>query len=202
MKFISNRRVQTALIAVCAALILLSPLLSYRAFAPAPALAIGEPPPGTVVRAVSYTFYPATVGTAGTAYSDAPNTTTGGIDISRVSEWNSVDIFVTADISGTATLTVTPQFSADQSNWTDADYTYPALTQSTSQTITNTGIITSVQLINTSISTALTTQTHYTVQTADGVDYMRVPVAGEYMRLKLQRSGTITATVLATVRNN
>jgi len=155
---------------------------------------IGAPRPGTVQRAVSYTYLTATAGVTGTTYTDVPNTTAGGLDVTRIADWHAADVFVTADIAGTGTVTVTPQLSPDQSNWADADYQYVAQ----SGTVVNSGAVTSTITTASSIAT----QTYQAILTADGTEVVRVPLAGEYLRFKIERVGTITATVLATLRND
>jgi hypothetical protein len=164
--------------------------------------AVSEPAPGTVTQIKTWTFYPATAVTgSGTAYSSSPKRTSTGIDVSRVKDWHSADVFVTVDISGTATLTVTPQFSTDASNWTDATYDYVADTLvETTTVLTSTGVTTATSTL--SSSSTVTEGTYRIVISADGTDYLRVPIAGEYMRVKLAYSGEITPTVTVTLRND
>jgi hypothetical protein len=40
------------------------------------------------------------------------------------------------------------------------------------------------------------------VLSADGSGYTRIPVVGEYLRFKMEYSGTLTPTVKVTLRNN
>ena len=138
---------------------------------------VGAPQPGTVLRAASYTHQAATAGVTGTTYTDAPNTTAGGLDVSYVADWHAADVFVTADVGDGGSLVVTPQFSADQSNWADANYAYV-------------------------MSGTVATETYQATVAADGTTLIRLPVAGEYMRFKLARTGPVTVTVQATLRNN
>jgi hypothetical protein len=145
-------------------------------------------------RIVTHTYLSESVGVTGTTYTDAPLATAGGLDLSRISEWHAADVFVTADMTGTDRLTVTAQVSADQEHWADADYDYVAQ----SGTVVNSGAVTST--ITTASS--LATQPYRLIMTADGTDYLRVPLAGEYLRFKIERTGTVTATVLATLRND
>jgi len=156
-----------------------------------------------VTRAV-WTLYPQTAKTgSGTVYSDAPNYWRG-YDRSDLTTYETVDIFATIDISGSGYVTVTPQFSADQSNWVDATRTAEGfvLPLSYSNTLTNSSGVT-----NTTTSTATTSfsgssgtrvteeVTYEAALTADGTDYVAdVPTVGQYMRLKIEYSGTVTIT--------
>lgn len=134
--------------------------------------AAGDPTTGTVVGIESYTFYnglPITQST--TTYTSVP---------SRMRNYHSADVFLTVDFSGTLTMTVTPQISADGVNWADAWYSY-----------------------GTSTSTAV----YSMVATADGTQYIRMPMIGEYIRFKMVTAGIgtdelITTTIKATMRNN
>lgn len=168
----------------------------------------GEPGPGTVEGIVTHTYYEAATSTAGAAsgtlYSSAPRRVSGQ-DISLVRSFYSVDVFATVDMAGSDVVTITPQFSANQSDWADADYSYVAdnLSQTTT-VLTSTGVTTATS--TTSQSSSITWQTYQTVFSADGTDYLRLPVAGEYLRFKIEYStsttSTITPTILATLRNN
>lgn len=150
------------------------------------AQAVGEPQPGTMQRALTHTLVDGEVLITATVYSDAPLPVGSDLDVSRISNWHSADVFVTVDISGTATLTATVQTSPDQTNWADAYYVYPSW--------------------NSTGTATLNTQPYRLVMSADGTNYLRVPLTGEYMRVKLEPSGTvtnvITATVQATLRND
>jgi hypothetical protein len=168
------------------------------------AWAESEPQAGTVSGVTTYTYYPATALTgSGTAYSSAPRNVSGQ-DISKaVKYYNSMDVAVTVDlITSTGTITVTPQFSADQSNWYDATYTYVANTLvSTTAIVTSTGGTTATTTI-TSSSTP-TEATYQVVLSADGTDNLKIPVSNEYFRVKIEYAGTtLTPTVKATLRNN
>lgn len=105
----------------------------------------------------------------------APNVDAQGRDVSMTAGWKAVDIFVTGDVSGTATLTATAQVSADGVNWTAADYEYWT-------------------------GSAIGTKTQQRVISADGAEYMTVPLAGEYWRVQLTTTGGVTTTVKATLR--
>lgn len=160
----------------------------------------GEPQPGTVqgLRGPN-AFWNGSVVTT-TTYTSAPNTVFGS-DVSLVWMYNSADIFVTADITPSGRITVTPQLSVDQSNWTDATYTYVADTlASTTSIITSTGEMTATT--TTAMSSAVTEATYQIVLTADGTDYLRMPLAGKYMRFKIENSGNVTPTISVLLRNN
>lgn len=85
------------------------------------------------------------------------------------------DVFLVGDLTGTSNLTMTAQVSADGVNWADSDYEYA--TDSTIATKTDTRSL-----------------------SADGTEYIRVRLAGDYLRVKLQTWGTATAAVQVTYR--
>ena len=93
----------------------------------------------------------------------------------QLGQWALADVFVTADMSGTNTITVTPQYSADNVNWADASYTY--------------------------LTTTLNTGNYNLVLSADGTSYVRVPIVGEYFRFKVDNGGVVTVTVKATMKD-
>lgn len=140
--------------------------------------AVGEPTSAHVESAATVTLFAATPITAtGVTYTTAaPNTTDGARDASLVENWATADVFITLDGSGSFTLTATVQFSADGDNWATADYEYAT-------------------------SSAVATQSYARTMTADGAEYMRVPVAGRYMRMALSSTGAVTPTVHVTYRN-
>jgi endonuclease/exonuclease/phosphatase (EEP) superfamily protein YafD len=154
-----------------------------------PALAqSGEPDPGTVVGVGTYTAFPtqqiSNTGSVATTYSSAPHLYKG-LDVSYSRNWNAADAFVT--IAGYDTgdaITVTAQWSPDQTNWVDAYYTFIGDTSSSTSTMRP------------------QTQIYRTVPTTDGTTIMRLPIAGMYLRYKLEYSGTLTATIQTTYRNN
>lgn len=129
--------------------------------------------------------------------------------------YNNLDLFVTIDLSTTGTVTVTPQYSADGTNYVDASYTAEGwvLPLSYSETLTNASGVT-----NTTTSTATTTFASGTatrvsesvpyrvVLSADGTGMVRIPMVGKYVRPKITLSGGITngvtVTVMAVARNN
>lgn len=160
----------------------------------------GEPASGTV-RGLGgvYTYYNEGSITT-TTYTDQPRTVQGQ-DVSTIWLYHSADIFVTADVSGTDTITVTPQLSVDGSNWTDVTYTYVADTLAQTTTVlTSTGTTTATS--TTSMSSAVTEGTEQIVMSTDATDYLRIPLAGKYLRLKMETSGTVTPTVKVLLRND
>ncbi len=137
----------------------------------------GDPQIGKPVGWASYTFYNTTIATTSTVNTASP-LTRSGLDASRAVAWGQADIFVTADVSGTATVTVTPQLSNDATNWVSAYW-------------------------NTISGTTVTAQPYRIVLSADGSNYVRVPIAGEYLRFQISTSGsgTVTPTVRVTYKN-
>jgi len=106
--------------------------------------------------------------------------TTYTLSPTRFPQWTAADIFVTADVSGTDTLTATVQYSPDGSNWSNGTYTYV--------TFNSTGTAT------------LNTGTYQLVLNSDTTSFMRVPMVGEYMRLKIDNGGAVTPTIKATFK--
>lgn len=161
----------------------------------------GEPLPGTV-RGLGgpYTFYNASAGITETTYTSQPKTVQGQ-DVSIIWLYHSADIFVTADVSGTDTITVTPQVSVDGTNWTDVTYTYVADTLAQTTTVlTSTGTTTATS--TTSMSSAVTEGIERVVLSTDTTDYLRIALAGKYLRLKIETSGTVTPTIKVLLRND
>lgn len=141
----------------------------------------GEPLPGSVTKILTYEYYPATtLAITSTVYSSAPRIQTG-LDVTHVKDFNSVDVFVTAVVTGTKPITVKPQFSADQTNWSDADY-----------------------VVHNSSATPVPGAYTLTLSTS-GTNHLRVPVTGEYMRFAITAgngTGSARVSVKATLRNN
>lgn len=147
------------------------------------AFAQGEPQPGTVDNLATFTIYGPTTIVSGTTNTEAPNLTTSGLNRANVSQWNSADIFFNVDVLGGTVITLTPQFSADQSHWADAYYNF-------------------VDTVSTTETVIARQSYQVVVSGVDTVDYVRVPVAGEYMRVQMVVSGTVTPTIWTTLRNN
>jgi len=141
----------------------------------------GEPVPGAVSGIATYTFYPQTQvitgdGLLGTVYSASPRTVFG-IDVSRTRFWHSADAFITVDVLAGSQATVTAQLSNDASNWAEATYSWP---EADSREAAN----------------------HFLNFSADDTGYLRLPLAGEYLRFMLEYSGTVTTTINVTLRND
>lgn len=147
----------------------------------------GEPDPGTVVGVMSVTFADGTAPMSTTTYYGGTGTgstasTMTGYDTRY---WHAADLFVTADVNGTNTITVTPQWSADNSNWVDGAYTFE-------------GWVVTTALSSSDVSYQL-------ALSADGTSYMQVPMRGLYFRLKTEVISTalqITPTIYAVLRND
>lgn len=158
-----------------------------------PVAAVGEPTSAHVESAATYTLFEATpITQTGTTYTASPNPIDGAADASLIENWASADLFIVLDGTGYFTVTATPQFSADGINWANADYEYVANTSTwTSEGITSTA----------TSASAIATQAIARTMYADGVEYMRFPVAGRFMRVALATQGAVTPTVQATYRN-
>jgi hypothetical protein len=130
--------------------------------------------PVTVQR--TYTLYGPTAVTTGTVNTAAPNLDVYNRDMALTTGFGTADVFIAVDGTGTFTATSTVQLSADGVNWATADYEYET-------------------------SSAVGTQSFARTQTADGTEYMRVPLAGERLRVQIAVTGAVTPTVWVTYRN-
>ena len=182
----------------------------------------GGPPMPNIAQSTSYVLLPARAITNGVTIYNTANVSLG--------QWPLADVFVTADVSGTAYITVTPQYSADNINWVDASYTYLANNCTTGATITSaptlagTTSVTATADITTSLTsvtggsvitttgpiTATTTSVCATSEAAGNYQMLlssdttvveRVPIVGDYFRVKIANTGTVTVTVKATVKD-
>ena len=129
-----------------------------------------------VVEQRTYTLYPATAVTTGTVNTASPNLDGFNRDMALTTGFSVADVFITVDGTGTFTATSTVQLSADGSNWATADYEYET-------------------------SSEIGTQSFARTQTADGTEYMRVPLAGDRLRVQIAVTGAVTPTVMVTYRN-
>ena len=175
----------------------------------------GDPAPGTVAGVWTVTMYPATYEAAGgTVYSSSPRYVSG-LDVSRARNWHSMDVFVTVDVSGTASVVVTAQYSADATNWTDAEYTSEGwvlpLSNTTTLTnasgVTSTTTSTSTTVFASGTATRVSEQVDYAVTiAADATEFFRMPILGEYVRFKMISTAAaghgVTVTIKATLRND
>lgn len=171
MKALSKLRVG-ALIAMLLIVAMLLPAQSGKAE--------GDPLFNGQTKQLTVTLYPATALTSsGTVYSSSPRTTVAGRDDSSVNGWTQADVFIKTDIATSGTMTATVQFSPNGTDWATADYEYA--------TGSTTG--------------SIGTQTHRRVMTVDGVELIRLPVAGERLRVMIQHTASMTPTVWVTYRN-
>lgn len=188
-------KTKRVLVVAMVTMVMLLALTASMAVASGP----GEPQNGKPVGWQSQTFYSTALTTTATRYTSSP-LTRQGLDISKITAWSVAEVFVTADVSGTATVTVTPQLSNDAINWVDADFTYPADSiASVTSIITSTGLTTATTSLTG--STALATGNYQVVLRADQTAYKRVTLAGDYLRFKIESAGTVTPTVRVTLKN-
>jgi hypothetical protein len=169
----------------------------------------GDPQPATVRGIESYTMYSS--GSIVTATTTLYGGNQSG-EADRYTNYNGLDVFVTADISGTRTTTVTMQYSADGTNWVDASYEYVGTPLNYSTTVTasttSTTTATTTSTVSTSGTPTVYEDEYQIVLSADGTDFLQMPVTGLYVRPKIEVGGTITQnrgltlTITAIARNN
>jgi len=209
-------RMRGAFVGVVVALILLAVVMTGLAL---PARRVeatgggGDPGIGSTVNYRTVTFADGAAAISATKYySPSGHTTLGYL----AQDWYLADMFVTADISGTNTITVTPQWSADGVYWLDAKYESEGwvLPLSYSATITNssgvTSTTTSTHTYSFSGATASRVSEWVTYQLAissDGTDWLVFPIHGNYIRLKAELASTgagtaITPTIKCVFKNN
>jgi hypothetical protein len=141
-----------------------------------PVAAVGEPGPGTVIGSRLGVLYGPTALTGSGSANTASPRTVSGVDLSLVRYYYAADIFITADFATSGTLTGTVQFSADGANWADAYH-----------------------LIDSGSATA--SIPYRVVITNDGTGYVTVPAAGQFVRVRLDRSASVTPTVNIHLKN-
>lgn len=170
----------------------------------------GDPNSGTVVGIKTVTFAAGSTPISSTTYYN------DNADGSAYSTqfWHSADVFITADITGTNTITVTPQWSADGTNWVDAKFLSEGwvLPLDYTTTITNSSGVTSTTSTSSTVSFASSDAervsewvTYELVLSADGSDYVSIPIHGNYLRFKsevLTSTYNITPTIYAVLRND
>lgn len=160
-------------LAVLVALLVMS-VLSASGAAPQQA---GAPLPLTNSGQRTVILYPATAIVTGTTNSSSPRYLAPGDDATATKGWANVDVFMAATVAGSGVVTITPQFSADCVNWTDADYDYwtgSAIAQNSYRRVLNSSNL---------------------------VEYVRMPAAGECLQVQMVvTGGTVTPTVYATWR--
>lgn len=162
---------------------------------------------GTVQGVSLQTFY---------ADDDWVTTTTQYGSAVRTAYHNAFDLFVSADFSTTGTITVTPQFSADNVNWVDGFYasegwvlplSYSSVLTNASEVTNTTTSTATMTFAGTSASRATENVPYRIVLSADGGSYLRnVPGTGMYARVKIEASGAVTTgvelLVQGVLRNN
>ena len=101
-----------------------------------------------------------------------------GTDASKAANWYLADVFITR-IAGTGSLTVTPQFSADATNWANDYYTVMS-------------------------STTPVDVSRVVYVSAAGTTFVRIPIMGTYMRFVLNSNAAagITTTIKVVLKNN
>lgn len=144
--------------------------------------------PGNVVAAPvqqqyaprSTTFYGPTAVTTGTTYSSAPlevNT----IDFARTTNYQTADVFMATGANSVGTTTIVAQVSPDAETWVDSTYIVPSF--------------------NSSGTLSLNTATYSATLTNASSTFLRMPVAGEFVRFKvIVAGGTVTPTIKVTLR--
>lgn len=145
----------------------------------------------------------------------------GGTTGQEVWFWHDAEAIVSVDIDGTNTLTITPQFSLDGSNWADGQrlsegWVLPlSYSASTVMTITNASGVTSTTTSTATQTTATTFASSASSRSSEWVDYtvalsasgaevFSFPVQGQYLRFKattLTTGVTITPTIYLMLRN-
>lgn len=141
------------------------------------ARATGEPTNGTTKSTLTQVLYGPTAIVTSTVYS-APSLSATGGNPQWVKNWNEADVFVVGQVGSGASFVATVQFSSDNTNWGDG---YFWATKSDGTVVSN--------------AYAKTVST-------SGTTYIRVPITGEYIRVKLAATGAVTPTILMTLRNN
>jgi len=177
------RRAALSVMASALAMVLLAALLLPLGQAQAQ-----NPQPGTVVGIATYTLAAGQLVSGTTGYSDSPQVLATGLDVSLVAAWQAADVFIDAVTGPTSTVTVTVQFSPDGALWVDGYELYPSWDVSGTATLNRLVYQTVVDAADGS--------------GAAGVDVLRVPIAGEYMRVKIDATAESTVTVKSTLRNN
>jgi hypothetical protein len=166
----------------------------------------GDPEAGTVVGITTVTFASGSAPISATTYYND----NGDSSVYSSQFWHSADVFVTADITGTNVITVTPQWSADGTNWVDAKYKSEGwvLPLSQTATISHTGGTTTTVTLDFSGATATRAEAwvpYRLVLNADGSAYLAAPLHGNYLRFNAEVLTTtypVTPTIYAVLRND
>ena len=152
--------------------ILLVLALLFTLASPVAPVAQAQPAPSNQL---TVSVYGASLISDATVNSAVPNVDASARDVSKTAGWTKADIFVTAAVSGTATLTTTVQFAPNDSNFANGYYEYWT-------------------------GSVIGTRTYQLVQSASGTSYVTVPLAGENWRVSMTATGGVTTTVRATLR--
>lgn len=138
------------------------------------ARASGEPPSGTVAGIQTRLFYPRTVTSGSTDY----YLTASGL-ANQVQYWHAADVFVKSSDTIASNITVTVQLSPDGTNFADAVR---------DEVLNNVVTVTPYRIVFTAGS--------------DQVKTVHVPLAGEYIRFKVEHGETFTPTLWLSLRND
>ncbi len=129
--------------------------------------AVAQPPTEPMP---TYVLMDATRMSSGVLYTDSPRLVSRTLDASRTAGWAGADVFISADISGTGVVTVTPQYAVNGEHWSDAKITYPSwsLTSAPPATVSSSTAVTQTSSITDSATltdTGVITNTGYTTTT-------------------------------------
>jgi hypothetical protein len=124
----------------------------------------------------AYTLFPAQRLEDQTAHSRSPNPTSTGFDITRIADYDTADLYITAIGEPGFSLTTTVEFSPDGVSWAPLTYEYW-----TGYRIATVGV--------------------NRLQTESGTIYHQVQTAGVFLRVRLDASGVVTPTVRAIYKN-
>ena len=124
----------------------------------------------------TYTIFPAQRLEDQTAYSQSPNATMTGFDITRIADYDTADMFIIATGEPGFVLTTTVEFSPDGVNWAPLTYEYWD-----GYSIKTTSVV--------------------RAQTESGTIYHQVPTAGVNLRVRLEAAGAVTPTVKTVYKN-
>jgi len=148
--------------------------LVLAAFALLPGMTTPAAAQAPIVEQITVPVYGPVAVTTGVSNTVSPNVDQYGRDISAAGPYESVDVFLTTDLTGSTWVTATAQVSADGVNWANATQDYWT-------------------------GSAIAQATKARSLSAAGTTYMNVPLAGEYWRVSIQTTGVATNTIKATL---
>lgn len=196
-----TKRTLTASFAIILALIALSGFYQFNAQAGDAGTVVG-------VKNVPIVWTPVPITTTTYYYGQF-----GGTTGQEAWFWHNGDAIVSIDLDGTNTITITPQFSLDGTNWADGR----RLSEGWNLPLVNTTVLTNASgVTNTTTSTATITfassvaarsseWVDYTVVlSASGAEVMSFPIQGQYLRFKattLTTAVSVTPTIYLLLRN-